>query len=119
MANGVERESELVVMFSEEELSEMSGVRRCLNYIEVTCGCTSHRYGDAVGRLRVFQNGDLEISCECTPGCQEGLSLFSLFFSLSLFLSLSFGIFRKWVLIFMHVGCVYVCVFVCERYRLW
>ena len=28
MANGVERESELVVMFSEEELSEMSGVRR-------------------------------------------------------------------------------------------
>uniref|UniRef100_A0A7N2MS40 Protein ULTRAPETALA 1 n=1 Tax=Quercus lobata TaxID=97700 RepID=A0A7N2MS40_QUELO len=71
MANGVERESELVVMFSEEELSEMSGVRRCLNYIEVTCGCTSHRYGDAVGRLRVFQNGDLEITCECTPGCQE------------------------------------------------
>ncbi|KAK9997186.1 hypothetical protein SO802_021872 [Lithocarpus litseifolius] len=72
MANGVERESELVVMFTEEELSEMSGVRRCLNYIEVTCGCTSHRYGDAVGRLRVFQNGDLEITCECTPGCQEG-----------------------------------------------
>ena len=84
MANGVERESELVVMFSEEELSEMSGVRRGLNYIEVTCGCTSHRYGDAVGRLRVFQNGDLEITCECTPGCQEGLSFFTLFsFSLS------------------------------------
>ena len=114
MANGVERESELVVMFSEEELSEMSGVRRCLNYIEVTCGCTSHRYGDAVGRLRVFQNGDLEISCECTPGCQEGLSLFSLFFSLSLSLSLSlfwyfqemgFDFYACWMRL-----CVCVCV---------
>ncbi|KAL4390266.1 hypothetical protein AHAS_Ahas03G0127900 [Arachis hypogaea] len=25
----------------------------------------------AVGRLRVFVNGYLEITCECTPGCQE------------------------------------------------
>ncbi|KAB5512801.1 hypothetical protein DKX38_029829 [Salix brachista] len=69
MANGVERE--LVVLFSEEELREMSGVKRGGEYIEVTCGCTSHRYGDAVGRLRVFINGELEITCECTPGCDE------------------------------------------------
>ncbi|XP_042976999.1 protein ULTRAPETALA 1-like isoform X2 [Carya illinoinensis] len=71
MANGAERECGLVVMFSDEELKEMSGVKRGLDYIEVMCGCTSHRYGDAVGRIRVFQNGDLEITCECTPGCQE------------------------------------------------
>lgn len=74
MANGVETESGLV-MFSDEELREMSGVKKSGDHIEVTCGCTSHRYGDAVGRLRVFVNGDLEITCECTPGCQEGLSL--------------------------------------------
>ncbi|XP_023533327.1 protein ULTRAPETALA 1-like isoform X1 [Cucurbita pepo subsp. pepo] len=71
MANGVEREVGLSI-FSDEELSEMSGIKRSGDHIEVTCGCTSHRYGDAVGRLRVFLNGDLEITCECTPGCQEG-----------------------------------------------
>ncbi|KAJ7981409.1 Protein ULTRAPETALA 1 [Quillaja saponaria] len=70
MANGSGRETGLA-MFSDEELSEMSGVKRVGDYIEVTCGCTSHRYGDAVGRLRVYLNGCLEITCECTPGCQE------------------------------------------------
>lgn len=98
MANGIERE----LLFSDEELREMSGVKRGGDYIEVTCGCTSHRYGDAVGRLRVFINGDLEITCECTPGCNEGLSL-----SASLLVSLiCFPFFNKWVLIFMHVECV-------------
>ncbi|KAK3404630.1 protein ULTRAPETALA 1 isoform X1 [Eucalyptus grandis] len=74
MANGaVESESGCgsAVLFSEEELREMSGVKGGEEFVEVTCGCTSHRYGDAVGRLRVFLNGDLEIACECTPGCQE------------------------------------------------
>lgn len=61
----------VVSMFSDEELSEISGVRKEKDYIQVTCGCTSNRYGDAVGKLRVFPNGDLEINCECTPGCQE------------------------------------------------
>ncbi|XP_054813825.1 protein ULTRAPETALA 1-like [Prosopis cineraria] len=70
MANGLDRESGLT-MFSDDELREMSGVKRVEDYVEVTCGCTSHRYGDAVGRLRVFINGCLEITCECTPGCQE------------------------------------------------
>lgn len=64
-------------MFTDEEVREISGLKRmdggdCL---EVTCGCTSRRYGDAVGRLRVYSNGDLEILCECVPGCLEGLSL--------------------------------------------
>ncbi|KAG6466499.1 hypothetical protein ZIOFF_075704 [Zingiber officinale] len=49
----------------------MSGFNRGADFVEVLCGCTSHRYGDAVGRLKVFASGDLEISCDCTPGCQE------------------------------------------------
>lgn len=59
-------------MFSDEEMSEISGLKQCRDYIEVTCGCTSRRYGDAVGRLKVFPSGELEITCECTPGCDEG-----------------------------------------------
>ncbi|KAJ0251552.1 Protein ULTRAPETALA 1 [Hirschfeldia incana] len=58
-------------LFEQEELQEMSGVNVGGGYVEVMCGCTSHRYGDAVARLRVFPNGDLEITCECTPGCDE------------------------------------------------
>ncbi|OIW13370.1 hypothetical protein TanjilG_16479 [Lupinus angustifolius] len=71
MEKGLERENGLVTLFSDEELREVSGVKRVGEYVEITCGCTSHRYGDAVGRLRVFLNGFLEITCECTPGCQE------------------------------------------------
>ncbi|KAK8562517.1 hypothetical protein V6N13_018898 [Hibiscus sabdariffa] len=70
MENEVGRESGSMI-FSEEELVEVSGLKKGTDFIEVTCGCTSHRYGDAVGRLRVFSNGDLEITCECTPGCNE------------------------------------------------
>ncbi|KAK1275566.1 Protein ULTRAPETALA 1 [Acorus gramineus] len=69
MASGGEKDVE--VLFSDEELNEISGFKRGADFVEVTCGCTSHRYGDAVGRLRIFGNGDLEITCECTPGCQE------------------------------------------------
>lgn len=61
-----------VVVFTEEELSEVSGLKLGGDYIEVTCGCTSRRYGDAVGRLRIFESGNLVITCDCTPGCQEG-----------------------------------------------
>ncbi|XXG59715.1 hypothetical protein AAC387_Pa04g1749 [Persea americana] len=69
MESGDERDG--VIMFSDEDLCEMSGLKRGRDFIEVMCGCTSQRYGDAVGRLKVFASGDLEISCECTPGCQE------------------------------------------------
>ncbi|KAK1393300.1 Developmental regulator, ULTRAPETALA [Heracleum sosnowskyi] len=58
-------------MFNEEDTKEIDGLRVCEDHVEVTCGCTSHQYGDAVGTLRVFPNGDLEINCECTPGCDE------------------------------------------------
>ena len=73
-------------LFSEEEVRDIYGlIWGCGgggsdgdDYIEVSCGCTSHRYGDAAGRLRVFSSGFLEISCECFPGCKEGLSLQSI-----------------------------------------
>lgn len=84
MPKGVEGEAGPAAMFSDEELSEVSGLKRGGDYIEVTCGCTSHRYGDAVGRLRVFVNGDLEITCECTPGCDEGLLPLKILISSSL-----------------------------------
>ena len=76
-------------MFTDEELSEIAGLKLGEDYIEVTCGCTSRRYGDAVGRLQVFLSGDLQITCECTPGCPEGKILF-----LSLFSYLSASIIR-------------------------
>lgn len=60
-------------MFSNEEVKDISGFRISDDdHVEVTCGCTSHRYGDAVGTLRVYLNGNLEIKCDCTPGCDEG-----------------------------------------------
>ncbi|PWA97311.1 SAND domain-containing protein [Artemisia annua] len=50
------------MMFSEEEVKEMCGFKFCGDgHVEVTCGCTSYCYGDAVGILKVFINGDLEI----------------------------------------------------------
>ncbi|PPS14158.1 hypothetical protein GOBAR_AA06412 [Gossypium barbadense] len=70
MENGIDKESGSM-LFSEEELIEVSGLKKGGDFVEVTCGCTSHRYGDAVGKLRVFSNGHLEITCECTPGCNE------------------------------------------------
>lgn len=65
-------------MFSEEEVNGMSGMKQEGENVEVTCGCTSHRYGDAVGTLRVSPSGDLRVSCQCIPGCNEGYNfLFS------------------------------------------
>ncbi|XP_068644463.1 protein ULTRAPETALA 1-like [Aristolochia californica] len=69
MASSAEKNA--ASLFGDEDLNEMSGLKTGGDHIEVTCGCTSQRYGDAVGRLRVFASGDLEISCECTPGCKE------------------------------------------------
>ncbi|CAI9275541.1 unnamed protein product [Lactuca saligna] len=74
MADGVEAAvvDDGSTMFSEVEVREMSGFKRGGDdHVEVTCGCTSYCYGDAVGTLRVFASGDLEIRCDCTPGCQE------------------------------------------------
>ncbi|KAG8068138.1 hypothetical protein GUJ93_ZPchr0005g15002 [Zizania palustris] len=59
-------------LFGEGELQDVSGVSLGESFVEVTCGCTSARYGDSVGRLRIYASGELEvIRCECTPGCDE------------------------------------------------
>ncbi|KAJ0715576.1 putative transcription factor ULT family [Helianthus annuus] len=59
-------------MYSEEEVRKMYGFKISSDgYAEVTCGCPSYCYDDAVAALRVFANADLEISSDCTPGCQE------------------------------------------------
>lgn len=70
----MERQCGSKELFSEEELQEISGVIVGDDHVEVMCGCTSHRYGDAIARLRVFSDGDLQITCQCTPACHEGLS---------------------------------------------
>ncbi|XP_020590786.1 protein ULTRAPETALA 2-like [Phalaenopsis equestris] len=59
------------VLFTEEELNEIAGVKKGEDFVEVICGCTSPRYGDAIGRLKIFASGKLEVACECTPGCRE------------------------------------------------
>ncbi|XVF70387.1 hypothetical protein PTKIN_Ptkin11bG0157800 [Pterospermum kingtungense] len=58
-------------MFTEEELKNMEGFTRGSDFIEVKCGCTSKKYGDTIGKLRVFSNGQFLISCKCTPACDE------------------------------------------------
>ncbi|KAH0707043.1 hypothetical protein KY289_012119 [Solanum tuberosum] len=58
-------------MFSEEELQGISVLQRRDDYVEVVCGCTSRRHGDAGARLRIFNSGELKIACECYPGCPE------------------------------------------------
>lgn len=79
----MERECGLKELFSKEELQEISQVHVGDDYVEVMCGCTSHRYGDAIARLRVFSDGELQITCQCTPACHEGLSHINLFYTFS------------------------------------
>lgn len=41
-------------IFDAKEFSEIHGFMRGTDFIEVICGCTSQKYGDSVGRLRVY-----------------------------------------------------------------
>ncbi|OMP04584.1 putative Protein ULTRAPETALA2 [Corchorus olitorius] len=60
-------------MFAEEDqLRDMEGFKKGSGYFEVKCGCTSKKYGDSVGKLRVYATGKFLISCECRPECEEG-----------------------------------------------
>ncbi|CAN8270996.1 unnamed protein product [Cochlearia groenlandica] len=65
------RECKSKKLFSEEELQDISGLIVADDYVEVMCGCTSQRYGDAIARLKVFSDGVLQINCQCTPACLE------------------------------------------------
>ncbi|XVF18974.1 hypothetical protein REPUB_Repub11eG0070600 [Reevesia pubescens] len=49
--------------FTEEELKNVEGFKKGSDFIEVKCGCTSKKYGDTIGKLRVFTNGQFLISC--------------------------------------------------------
>lgn len=59
-------------MFTDEEVSKIREFKRVGDdHVEVRCGCTSFRYGDAGGILRVFPDGHLQVKCQCTPACDE------------------------------------------------
>ncbi|XP_030478886.2 protein ULTRAPETALA 2-like [Cannabis sativa] len=58
-------------MLSDENLKDIDGLRRGPDYIEVTCGCTSQKFGDSIGKLKVFSSGQFLISCNCSDGCKE------------------------------------------------
>ncbi|XP_020269599.1 LOW QUALITY PROTEIN: protein ULTRAPETALA 1-like [Asparagus officinalis] len=68
-ANGSARGNSL---FKDDELSGISGVLKGEDFVEVTCGSTSRKHGDAIGRLKIFESGVLEVKCECIQGCEEG-----------------------------------------------
>ena len=93
MANAGTNEHEWI--FTGEELKDIHVLRTGGDYIEVTCGCTSRKYGDTTGRLRIFVGGQLEISCECVESCSEGTSLS---------LSHVFALHTKWVVKFRHAS---------------
>lgn len=58
--------------FKDEDLDQISELKRGNGYIEMRCGCTSPKYGDSVGRLKIYQQGDFKVICECSLGCTEG-----------------------------------------------
>lgn len=75
-AAGTSREMEIEIqiseaLFVEMELQDMDGYKRGPDYVEVNCGCTSRKYGDAIGTLRVHANGQFLIACDCSSGCRE------------------------------------------------
>ncbi|KAM1057413.1 hypothetical protein ACFX2A_031357 [Malus domestica] len=62
-------------MFTDEDIKPVEnlyGLERGPNYIEVVCGCTSKKYGDSVGKLRISSTGQFSITCQClSPSCNE------------------------------------------------
>lgn len=59
-------------LFEEVKLREMEGFNRGPNFVEIKCGCTSRKYGDTTGTLRVYENGQFLISCQCAAECNKG-----------------------------------------------
>ncbi|CAI0439064.1 unnamed protein product [Linum tenue] len=53
-------------LFLEPQLRAMDGFRRpAADHIQVNCGCTSKRFGDCVGILKVHSSGQFLITCHC------------------------------------------------------
>ncbi|KAJ0972273.1 hypothetical protein J5N97_020232 [Dioscorea zingiberensis] len=57
-------------MFLDKELEDIHGLK--IENVEVTFRCTSRRIGDTIEKFQIFKSGDLQIKCDCTPGCNEG-----------------------------------------------
>lgn len=51
----------------------MSVSHRGDDYVQVVCACTRRRHGDASARVRIFNSDELKNTCECYPGCSEGV----------------------------------------------
>ena len=60
------------ILFDEEELKMILDFKRGEDYIEVLCGATNKKYGDYVGRLKINNEGQYFITCECCPECPLG-----------------------------------------------
>nr|GME13835.1 protein ULTRAPETALA 1-like [Ipomoea batatas] len=59
-------------MLSAEETREIYGFKRGDGYVEMMCGITTSKFGEYGGMLRIFANGDLQITCQCFNGCTAG-----------------------------------------------
>ncbi|RZC09099.1 Protein ULTRAPETALA 2, partial [Glycine soja] len=57
------------ILFDEEELKMILDFKRGEDYIEVLCGASNKKYGDYVGRLKINNEGQYFITCECCPKC--------------------------------------------------
>ncbi|XP_024975585.1 protein ULTRAPETALA 2-like [Cynara cardunculus var. scolymus] len=50
----------------------MSQIRvMALHYIEIICGCTSTRFGDKLGLLRIADDGSILAICNCNENCNQ------------------------------------------------
>lgn len=64
-------------MFRDEDIKQLENIHELVrgpNYVEVICGCTSKKYGDQVGKLKISSTGQFQINCECSAPstCEEG-----------------------------------------------
>lgn len=60
-------------LLEEEEVKKMGGFVEGSDFIEVHCGCTSKKYGDSPGKLRVSAAGQFLIFCFCSDACNAGI----------------------------------------------
>ncbi|XP_024976322.1 protein ULTRAPETALA 2-like [Cynara cardunculus var. scolymus] len=60
-------------IFTHEELRDyLSQIRvRAPHYIEIVCGCTSGKYGDSLGLLRISDDGTISAVCHCCKECKQ------------------------------------------------
>lgn len=68
-------------------MTAILGYEKGKDYVEVECGCTNKKYGDFVGKLRIYTSGEFSVTCHCFEGCKKGklLFIFSLWWSSSYF----------------------------------